>query len=154
MFGLSRRLSTWHGPHLLLSAVAPAIDRYLLSEGRSAANPPHAEAAAVDRWDRQTDRRTLARFVDSAAHTVQEVSIKIWKYELAVQNAMLSVDWVWLMSKVLRPTRYKIGNFGNVIPSQSLGSILKKTTPKNNLDNAKSKKSNLTQNTQKYKLNL
>ena len=34
-----------------------AVDRYLLPAGRPAANPPHA-AAAVDRWDRQTDRRT------------------------------------------------------------------------------------------------
>ena len=33
-----------------------AIDRYLLRAGRSLANPPHA-AAAVERWDRQTDRR-------------------------------------------------------------------------------------------------
>jgi len=39
-------------------APALAIDQYLLPAGRSAANPPHA--AAVDRWDRQTDRRTDA----------------------------------------------------------------------------------------------
>jgi len=40
------------------AAPAPAvIDRYLLPAGRSAANQPHA-AAAVDRWDRQTDGRT------------------------------------------------------------------------------------------------
>jgi len=38
------------------SAVA-AVDRHLLSAGRSAANPPHA-AAAVDRRERQTDGRT------------------------------------------------------------------------------------------------
>jgi len=31
----------------------------ILSAGRSAANQPHA-AAAVDRWDRQTDGRTDA----------------------------------------------------------------------------------------------
>jgi len=38
--------------------------------GRSAANPPHA-AAAVDRWNRETDRRTtLDRFIDPAAHTL------------------------------------------------------------------------------------
>jgi len=38
-------------------ALSPANDRYLLSAGRSAANPQHA-AAAVDRWNRQTDGRT------------------------------------------------------------------------------------------------
>jgi len=40
---------------------------------RSATNPQHA-AAAVDRWDRQTDRRTdrrmLYRFIDPARHTL------------------------------------------------------------------------------------
>ena len=34
-----------------------AIDRYLPAAGRSAANPPHADAA-VDRWDRQIGRQT------------------------------------------------------------------------------------------------
>ena len=34
-----------------------AVNRYLLLAGRSAPNPPHA-AAAVDRWDRQTDGRS------------------------------------------------------------------------------------------------
>jgi len=29
------------------------------------------------------------------------------------------------MSKVLRATRYKIGDFGDVIPRQSLGSVMK-----------------------------
>ena len=33
------------------------IDRYLLPAGPTAANPPHA-AAAVDRWDRQTNGET------------------------------------------------------------------------------------------------
>jgi len=42
--------------------MAPAaVDLYLLLTGeRSAANPP-ASVAAVDRWDRHTDRRTDAR---------------------------------------------------------------------------------------------
>jgi len=31
------------------------------------------------------------------------------------------------LSKVLRPTRHKIGHFADVLPSQSLGSVLKKT---------------------------
>jgi len=55
-----------------------AIDRYLLPAGHSAANPPHAAAASVDRWDRQTDRRTLDRFIESAAYTMHEVSTKMW----------------------------------------------------------------------------
>ena len=37
-----------------LSVIRAAIDRYLLSAGRPAANLPHA-VVAVDRWDRQTD---------------------------------------------------------------------------------------------------
>ena len=37
--------------------VAAAVDRYLPPAGPTTANPPHA-AAAVDRWDRQTDRQT------------------------------------------------------------------------------------------------
>ena len=41
-------------------APVPAIDRYLLSAAHSAARPPHA-AAAVDRWDRQTDTRPFHR---------------------------------------------------------------------------------------------
>jgi len=36
---------------------AAAVDRYRLSAGPTAANPPHAPAA-VDRRDRQTDGRT------------------------------------------------------------------------------------------------
>jgi len=47
-----------------------------MSAGRSAANPPHA-VAAVDRWDRQTDGRTLGRFVDSAQHTMRAVSTSV-----------------------------------------------------------------------------
>ena len=40
-------------------AAAPLLlgDRYVLPAKHSAANPPHA-AAAVERWDRQTDGRT------------------------------------------------------------------------------------------------
>ena len=80
-FSLIPQLSAWHCPHLLLSAVLrrrccwapePAIDRYLLSAGRSAANPPHA-AAAVDRWagrrtDRWTDGQTPDPFINPAGN--------------------------------------------------------------------------------------
>ena len=62
---------------------AAVVDRYLLSAGRSAANPPHA-AAAIDRRDRQTNRRrdgrtdgrTTYRFIDPAlyAGSVNNVS--------------------------------------------------------------------------------
>ena len=47
-----------------------AIDRYLLPGGRSAANPP-AAVAAVDRSDRQTNRRTLDRYIDAAPPTMR-----------------------------------------------------------------------------------
>ena len=40
---------------------------------RSAAKPPHT-AAAVEWWDRQTDGRTLDRFIDTAPHTMRVVS--------------------------------------------------------------------------------
>ena len=67
VFSLLCRLSTWHCPHLSVSAApaarrrccwapAPAIDRYLLPTGHSAANPLHA-AAAVDRRDGQMNGR-------------------------------------------------------------------------------------------------
>jgi len=50
---------------LLLSAGAcctatAAVDRHFLPTGRLAANPPTA-VAAIDLWDRQTDRRTDAQ---------------------------------------------------------------------------------------------
>jgi len=61
------------------------MDRYLLPTGRSATNQPHA-AAAVERWDRQTDGRTIQlgdarpdRYIDPAPHrpyyAVRTVSI-------------------------------------------------------------------------------
>jgi len=59
-----------HGPRSALAAV----DRYMLPAGRSTTNPP-AAVAAVDRWDRRTDGRTLNRYIDPAAHTVLAVLI-------------------------------------------------------------------------------
>jgi len=43
-------------------------------------------AVAVDRWDRQMDRRTLERFTDPAPHTVRVVSVsnKTMKYDSAI----------------------------------------------------------------------
>jgi len=49
-----------------------AIDRHLLSAGRSTANPP----AAVDRWDRETNGRTARRYIDPAPHTMRAASTK------------------------------------------------------------------------------
>jgi len=46
---VAKRACSWYA-----APVPAAIDRYLLPAGCSAANPPTA-AAAVDRWDRQTD---------------------------------------------------------------------------------------------------
>ena len=73
-----------HSPHLLLNAVLrrrccwvtalAAVERYVPPAGRSAANPPHA-AAAVEWWDRQTDRRTPDRYTDPVLHTMRAVSI-------------------------------------------------------------------------------
>ena len=66
VFSFLRRLSTWRCPHLLLhdvvsEALRPpaAVDRYLLPAGRSAENPQ--TCASVDRWDRQTNKRTDGR---------------------------------------------------------------------------------------------
>ena len=94
VFSLPRRLSTWRCPRVCCwvpccgrhgdgrrccSAPAPAIDRYLLAAGRSAANPP-ATVTAVDWCDRQTDGRTLDRFIDPAPHTMRAALICIFKY--------------------------------------------------------------------------
>jgi len=48
----AERTCSWYA-----APVAVAADRHLLPAERSAANPP-ASAAAVDRWDRQTDGRS------------------------------------------------------------------------------------------------
>jgi len=57
VFSFLRQLTTWHCSQLLLSAGRAAIDRYIPPAGPTAANPPQ-DAAAVDGWDRQTNRRT------------------------------------------------------------------------------------------------
>jgi len=51
---------------------------------RSAANQPHA-AAAVDRWNRQTDGRTFDRYVDPAPYH---------RYAGSVSNSTVTVDFV------------------------------------------------------------
>ena len=66
----SSRLSTWHCPHLLLSAVlrrrcccAPAsaaVGRYLLPHG---AQQQTRRTPLMERWDRQTDKPTPDRYI-------------------------------------------------------------------------------------------
>ena len=76
---------------LLLGAGAPAVDRYDLPAGRSAANPPHA-AAAVERWDQRTDGRTdgwtdAHRYTDAYyAGTVSNVVGGIYGAAFAMQR--------------------------------------------------------------------
>jgi len=55
-----------------------AVDRRRMPAGRPAANTPHA-AAAVDRWDRQTDGRTLNRLIDPAEYYVSSFNNSIWQ---------------------------------------------------------------------------
>ena len=64
VFSFVRTLKTWSCSHLLLCALLLrrrpcSNDRYLLSTGPTAENPPHA--AAAGQWDRQTDRRQRRR---------------------------------------------------------------------------------------------
>jgi len=53
-------------------AAAITIDRYLLPAPDLSSKPPIA-AAAVDRWDRQTDGRTLDRFMTLTAYYADRV---------------------------------------------------------------------------------
>jgi len=46
--------------------------------------------------------------------------------EAVHHQSSLSHICINLRVKVLRPTRHKIGHFGDVLPSQSLGVVLKK----------------------------
>ena len=66
-----------------------AIDWYLPTQ-HSAANPPHV-TAAFDRWGRQTDGRTLNRFVDSARHTMWQCHNQI-----KIQIPSNTSSWPWL----------------------------------------------------------
>jgi len=62
---------------LLLSAGRAAIDRYLLSIGRSAANPRRATDGIDKQMDEQTETRPLHRpFVDPAKHTTHAGGVK------------------------------------------------------------------------------
>ena len=103
------RLSTWHCPHLLLSAMlrrrccwapAPAVDRHLLLFERSAAN-----AAAVDWWERRTDGRTDGRPI----LTQHRLRILCWQCKYnhhkntkpAYENRLRNVNQIMLFSRWL-----------------------------------------------------
>jgi len=75
-FAADRRAAV--APLLQARGARTAVDRYRMPAGRSAANTPHA-AAAVDRWDRQTDGRTLNRLIDPAAYYASSVNNSIWQ---------------------------------------------------------------------------
>ena len=56
------------------------------------------------------------------------------------------IDWV----KVLPPTQHKIGHFGDILHSQSLGLVLKKNKNKHN----KSKIASVTKSILQHKINI
>jgi len=67
VFSLVPQLSTWHCPHLLLNAAlllllgARRCQSMCPARVTLTANAPHA-AAAVERWDGQTDGQTPDRY--------------------------------------------------------------------------------------------
>jgi len=69
---------------------------------------------------RKTQNSNSNRVINIAPH---------WETEGVSQNNHQSVFPVDGRNKVLLPTRHKIGHFGNALPNQSLGSVLKKTNP-------------------------
>ena len=73
------QLTTWHCSKLLLSASRAALDQYLLPAGPTAANPPHP-AAAIDRWDRQTDRQTLPHSQWTVKSIKKSVKADYWTH--------------------------------------------------------------------------
>ena len=50
-----------------------AVDRFFPPTGLTAANPPHAMAAAQDGTGRRTDRGTTYRYIDTITHTTATV---------------------------------------------------------------------------------
>jgi len=65
-------------PACRAAAAAAAIDRHLLRAGARPQQQTHRTdaAAAVDRWDRRTDGRTLDRFVTPTAPCADRVDIE------------------------------------------------------------------------------
>ena len=92
----------------MLGASRAAVNRYLLPAGPTAANAPHA-AAAVDSWDRQTDRqtdgRTPHRDIDPAPVPVTTARC----YHVVLYHAKCSISCVtcdfYRRQLALRPMR-------------------------------------------------
>ena len=106
VFSFLRQPTTRHCSHLLLAErraarrpAAAAVDRYLLPTGPTAANPPHAASAAVNRWNRQTDRhRTNASTPPPYYARRLSITFEIvhrWCNKLI--NFPDIVHWVWLV---------------------------------------------------------
>jgi len=76
VFSYLRWLSKWHCPHTFAAAClvllwhqpCSNLDRYLLPAETIVTNLLHD--AAAGKWDRETDGRTLYRFIDPASHTI------------------------------------------------------------------------------------
>jgi len=54
-----------------------AISKHLLPVGITAANPPPHAAAAVDRWDRQTEGRTDAAYYANSVNNKREQRLTV-----------------------------------------------------------------------------
>ena len=92
LFSFLRQPTMWHCSQLLEQATDISGRRFTV------ANPPHA-AAAVDRWDGQTDGRTLYRYVDPSRlpHTMPPMSIKTrWAKFVADWSRQTAVTGSWL----------------------------------------------------------
>jgi len=70
----------------------------------------------------QTASRSVKPFFHSSQHRVPIILHNMHQNAINVPWVTIPTDWV----KALHPTWYKIGNFGDVLPSQSLGIVLKK----------------------------
>jgi len=157
----SRRLSTWHGSHLLLSAVDPAIDQYLLPSCGALSSKPAARRGCCCRSMGQTDGQTDARPFHRicCVHNAGSVN-KDLKYELQACHARcdtllrLSIAYCpTYMCRLRHSTQIcRLFRSRSFQPIAWLGT--ENLYPKTNLDSKKSKLSKLTQNTQKYKVKL
>ena len=92
-------------------------------------------------------RKSIVRFilrhpVVSLNSTQQRYNqYKMWRKRLWCTRKTTLFDW---LSKVLCPTGYKIGHFGDVLYNQSRGQVMKKVN-ETNLENTKPEWSKLTQ---------
>ena len=99
LFSLASRLSTRHCPHLLLRAVA-VLRRRCCWAPAPAISPTRRMLLllSIDGWwDRQTDGRTLDRFIDPAPH------ILCGQGQLVANKTFLL--WQWQINKLVRKDR-------------------------------------------------